>query len=517
MPADAFTVKQFTADSLYESLSNDCFSASQVRKHRQANYLAGYLQELQVLTVVVEHDYTDGDYLDDYAAYYVKCFNQYQRRCKRLHFFTEAFSSPSLRAVINGESSSELDEDTLRATYRGFAVARPLPDAIIGRTVLCTYDETRKDGARRFYPATKKYEANLFGIRLGVPKSLAFQEQDTVLAACATVALWSSFHMAAKLFHTPMPTPAAITRSANQLVRSQRPIPSRGLVVQQMCSAIQRVSLEPEVIQIRSSTPVSSVLYAYLGIGIPVILGVKIEGEKSMHAVTVVGYSLHDDRVHQREEAGEQANLAMLGLRIGAFYVHDDQMGPFARAVVTASEEYDGTTYPISLEGPWKDKATGKLRKMYPCVAILPVYTKIRVTFVDVQKWVSRIDTVLGVCALGHASSEWDIRLTTTNDYKKNVRADGSPAVRSSGVLLEQHPRFLWRTLFETNGSLIYEMLIDATDMARSFPVYKIIWHDNEARGVARNLICEAKLKSVLVSCLTEPFYKMLCDSCAVR
>lgn len=39
----------------------------------------------------------------------------------------------------------------------------------------------------------KPYDVNLFGIKLTI-NSIAFQEQDKVVAACATTAIWTALH-----------------------------------------------------------------------------------------------------------------------------------------------------------------------------------------------------------------------------------------------------------------------------------------------------------------------------------
>src|SRR5262249_17736969 len=85
----------------------------------------------------------------------------------------------------------------------------PLPRTIVGRTCLKTYPHD----SRRDFPITRDYEANLFGMPLRV-ESLAFQEQDSVAAACATSALWSAFHGTGKQFQHPIPSPVEISKAA---------------------------------------------------------------------------------------------------------------------------------------------------------------------------------------------------------------------------------------------------------------------------------------------------------------
>jgi hypothetical protein len=264
MPFHAFDVYEFSPANLYKALANKRLLEDEVAAQSRARYLYGYLRDIGAKTIVVEYDYTDGDYLDDFAAYYVKCFATYERRCKRLHFFSIELNRSRLNRLIKVAAFTKR-EKLIRKAYLGFVIARPLPDAIVGRSVLATYPD---DGGRRNYSCTKEYHANLFGNELPV-QSLAFQEQDTVLAACATVSLWCCFHKTAELFGTPSPSPAAITRAATHFIHHARPIPSHGLAVLQICNAIEHVGLEPEVIHVKKNVPLISLIYGYLKMGLP--------------------------------------------------------------------------------------------------------------------------------------------------------------------------------------------------------------------------------------------------------
>lgn len=176
-------------------------------------------------------------------------------------FFSSEFDSVKFDSIIDGQTETQI----LQNTYLGFVVARPLPAALIGRTVLVTYPS---DSGRRNYTGIRTYNVNLFGISLTV-KSLAFQEQDTSLAACATVSLWSCFHKTRDLFNTSTPSPVEITRSATRYLMTTRPFPSRGLRIEQICNAIAGVGLDPEVYPVSPDLPLVSLAYSYLRLGLP--------------------------------------------------------------------------------------------------------------------------------------------------------------------------------------------------------------------------------------------------------
>jgi hypothetical protein len=506
MPVALNGIFPFSEDRLSEYLSNKFCTKVEVAKRPLPQYLFRYLSAIDAHTMIVEQPYIDADYLDDFSSFYVKCFNDYERHCKRLHFFSIDLTEEKFMTIIRGEADSK-DVEEFANAYLGFIVARPLPDAIVGRTILKTYPS---DGKRRNYDCTKKYVTNLFGTEL-VVRSLPFQEQDTVLSACATVALWCCFHKATELFNTPSPTPAVITRAANRVLNA-RPIPSHGLDVEQICNAISHIGLEPEIFEVNSATPLVSLIYGHLKMGLPVLLGIAIEGV-GLHAITINGYSILKQEHLKQEVSANDKSIPMTGLRINEFYAHDDQIGPFSRILVQPSTTLH-KTYPVTFEGAWTEQKTGKVLRMYPEVVIVPVYHKIRLTFIDVQLLLTRLhNVVVSFLSTLNLKLEWDISLLRSNDYKVMAKNERSiSAERLATLLMEPHPRFIWQAVLQKDDRKALELLIDATDMARSFPVYQLIWHDSTMRAIVAKVLEAPSLQSVLSEMLSEPFLAFMKD-----
>src|SRR5690348_388338 len=125
--ASDFGLYPFSTDTLYEALSNEFLSASEVTSKLGARYLYNYLSRLGARMIIVEPAYIDAGYLDDYAAYYVKCFKTYDRSCKRIHFFSAPLSADNFLRLVDGKApKAALNRFT--KSYLGFVVARPLPD-----------------------------------------------------------------------------------------------------------------------------------------------------------------------------------------------------------------------------------------------------------------------------------------------------------------------------------------------------------------------------------------------------
>ena len=485
--SSSFSVYKYSKEALYEALDKPALEASTDLREDRARFFHKYLGDLGTKTILVELEYVDGDYLDDYAAYYVKCFKRYPRRCKRLHFFSDDFTTADFLNVLDSTSTERAQ--VIQESYQGFIVLRPLPDAAIGRTVLKTYDS---DNGRRQFPCILRYQSNLFGIDLSI-NTLPYQEQDAVLAACATVSLWSCFNKTRELFGSTSPTPAEITRAATSVISFSRSTPSSGLNVQQICSAVKHVGLEPEVIPVTSKTPLVSLIYGYVRKGLPVILGVDIQS-RGPHAMAVVGYSLVEER--QREAV---LGVPMVGLRIDRLYTHDDQIGPFSRVWIQPSDNAD---YPCTLRGSWRDKAGNPLT-MYPRVVIIPIYHKIRVTFSNVHKWTVPLHAVFQTMVGKEVNLEWDIFLTSTNEYKRDLREyEFVSKELLPQLLLHQYPRFMWRLILRSNNTELVEFLIDATDIASSIPFYQAIWFDEQLRIKLAELLDNPTMQESLVTML---------------
>jgi len=431
-------------------------------------YFEEYFNKLGAQTVLVENHYIDHDFLEDHAAYYVRCFEEYRRTCTRLHFFNIQFSEQDIHALINREVGP-LDDKSLRKAYLGFVVVKPLPETIVGRTCLRTYPTHT---APRSYPITRRYEANPFGLRLRV-HTLAFEEQDQVAAACATSALWTVFQGTGVLFHHAILSPVEITRAADRLAPiGTRTLPSEGLNDIQMANAVRSVGLEPLLLEAEDMHVLKSTLYGYLRGRVPVLLGAELifdkplfattegrEGTIGKHAVAVTGYSLG----HAAPVGYGPSGLLLRSSRIDKVYAHDDQIGPFARMgcedthFTTSWEEHDtlGNVIPVDA---------------YPTVLLIPLYHKIRIPYSTVHDALIPFDIYVEQMRMqgllpGMKRLEWDLYLSTVTDFKREIRAGGLPSEYKRKLLLQSMPRFLWRATAILDDRPALDLLFDATDI----------------------------------------------------
>lgn len=303
----------------------------------QAVYLRRYLGDLGALTVLEEPAYFDRDYLSEFMAFYGMSARGYPNRCRRLHFF--AGKPLTLSRFRRAAGGSERAAKALQSDYLGFVVLRPIPSAPLGRTVLKWYPDRQPP---RVTDPWRDYESHIAGLTLKV-RGLAWQQQDSAVGACATVALWSMLHSSAFDDHHAIPTTAEITRLANRTASlGARVFPSTGLSVHQLCEAIKEAGLAPVVVEgdeqrtgskfaetsAFSRAHFASACASLLRSGYPVLVLGELEGE-GLHAVCAVGF---------RETAPTVPGAPAVELqdeKVEFFYIHDDNVGPSTRMAVT--------------------------------------------------------------------------------------------------------------------------------------------------------------------------------------
>src|SRR5574343_1412811 len=209
----AVLVQPFNEENFASSLSNGFSSCNLINSKNHFLYFKDYLgiDGLDAKPLVVETNYISKDYLDDYTLYYASCFQDYSKFCKRVHFFKSEFNTDSFESIIQKNHITETSE--FWENYLGFIVVKPIPYTVIGYTVLKTYSNGKEFNDRNFW-GIRDYKVDVFGNEITIC-SLAFQEQDSVLAACATTAIWSMLNKASTDYHTILKSPSLITKDAD--------------------------------------------------------------------------------------------------------------------------------------------------------------------------------------------------------------------------------------------------------------------------------------------------------------
>ncbi|KXJ60728.1 MAG: hypothetical protein AXW14_03830 [Alteromonas sp. Nap_26] len=485
-----FLLSEFKRE-LISLLIKQCFGAAfpDIRQKRQVNYLFSYLDKLCAKTVICETDYVDREYLDDYANYYVKCFGGYSSKCARLHFFSEEFSHEDFRELLSNSNTRaerpSINEKKLNECYLGFVVIKPLPMTFIGRTCLKRY--AGLDQKEYKYAVSRSYKANLFGIELEV-NSVAFQEQDKVVAACATTALWTSLHALSNFTDVKnIPSPSEITLNA----LSEQPLningfPNTGLTSSEVIRALEKSKLKHHQVAINLSLDRELELLfdaakAYINSGIPIILGVKVfdseAREKGEHLVSLLGYEVKNNRVEK-------------------FFIHDDRIGPYAKAKRISSENAKriGIDAKLLLEVETPDENRNTISEfLVPNSLIVATYHKVRIPFwfIDytAKQFKKQIGSIFERSKVKDAALEINISMVESSLLKNQIL--NNRRIRNRYDNLVSHwPRFVWKLDFLVNGEQSFDFLYDATDIPQGNAfVGSVIYKQDLYDGLKKQLI----------------------------
>lgn len=358
---------------------------------RQVKYLRCYLHDLWAQSFVVEPHYFDRDYLAEFAAFYATSAPGYSNVCQRVHFFSDRITRARFLRAAGGDVDAQ---DVMNAAYLGHVILRPIPGAPIGRTVLATYPDTqgRASGTPRIMEPARWYESHVAGLTLLV-KGLAWQQQDSAVGSCATVALWSLLHSSAFDDHHAIPTTAEITATAHHTVPDGRRVfpADDGLHWEQMLEVVKRHGLAPMIIESDADQGFSRLRFctlvaSFIRSGYPVLVYGPLEdgeeADRACHTVCLVGF--RSPTLHVVAEGAEAADV-----NIHHVYVHDDNLGPNARFRI---EEVDGAVQlvpdsPEPRNGPWPTtNPTKEYHPITPLRIAVAVHQELRTDPIELQK-----------------------------------------------------------------------------------------------------------------------------------
>jgi hypothetical protein len=473
----------------------------------QVRYLQRYFAELNAAVVVEEPNYFDRDYLAEFSAFYSVSAAGYLNICRRIHFFSDSRANRTL--FEEAASGNEEAAEVLNSSYLGFIVIRPIPAAPLGRTVVRWYED-RQPSTPRITQPSREYHVNIAGFQLTI-RGLAWQEQDTGVGACATIALWTMLHSSAFDDHHAIPTTADITRAAHKSASmGARMFPSGGLRHDQICEAIKEQNLAPVIfegdIKNKSGATVgfsrerfASTCAALIRSGYPVLLSGVFLGDDPMlngHAMCAVGFRSCSPGAVKAGEVELQESA------IGYLYIHDDNIGPSVRFGITEIKvngllRGDKITVISPNAPPAADPAnalpdsTENYPEFRPTSLTVAVHNDLRISpdklhqsGMLIAKFLSSVIVVLAKEAKTNAFGVTvSTRFTKLADY---VNRELKETIGPNPSLLGRVRLQLWETvppmslhlglvrlgLGDGDGTPLLDILYDTTDTDRNHPVF---------------------------------------------
>jgi hypothetical protein len=358
---------------------------------RQAKYLRCYLHDLGARSVVIEPNYFDRDYLSEFEAFYATSSAGYPNICKRAHYFGARVTRATFAKAVGGDATARtLVEDS----YLGHVIVRPIPGAPIGRTVLKVYPDAvgLAEGTPRIMQPAREYEAHVAGLTLTV-SGLAWQQQDSAVGSCATIALWSMLHSSAFDDHHAIPTTATITSMAHwSAPTGNRIFPDSGLHLAQILEVIKGHGLAPVMIAGEeeedefSRQRFCTLIASFVRSGYPVLVNGWLEEEENKreaHTVCIVGFR------SSKVPAVKAGEYALADENIDFAYVHDDNLGPNTRfrIKVTGGAVSLVPESPKPLNGKWPtENPTTTYHEIIPTEIVVAVHQELRTDPLELQR-----------------------------------------------------------------------------------------------------------------------------------
>jgi len=502
-----------------------------------------------VKTIIIEKKYVSRSYLQDYSNYYSLGYTDYGKDCTRLHFFENLITESDFQKFISRSLDDKKDR-ALKHSYYGNIVIKPLPNSIIGPSIVYSYTDfhlnklqhqsssnakTKIEKLNRVYKGKRTYKLNLFGRRFKI-KTLIYQQQDQAVSACATAALWMTFHKISQTFKTSTPSPSSITSSAGLAPKSGRIFPNTGLDITQVIKAIdslakpivsevlshylsqqEMVKNQPTLISAIPTWKVKRYIYAYLQLDIPILLGYLVNKENLNHLVAVTGY--RKERESEKDDVENNFiiddNITQLRTeadRIYALYAHDDQLGPYAKIGFNNRYKKD------SLKVGWLSNTNYELGT--PIHIIIPLIDLIKISYNDVESFVEKLQLLLDTLDKKTYSSKnvlWDIRILKSNKYKRELSKLDSPSSNSKTtkfLLTQSLPKYIWVVRMNLitdksdleNSTLLVDFVIDATESPSTIKLDRLNFFDQDFFKFWLNLSEEKDFVDLVDSIVTNKY-----------
>lgn len=120
------------------------------------------VKKLGCKSVIIEKDYMDQDFLEEYSEFYCKSLEVYFSKTHHLHFFEEHITYDDFK-------------DLSTKQYLGYSVVRPINSYRTGKTVIKSpYD----DGNTRFTSCKTTFTTNLLGSNLKIQETPFIQARQ---------------------------------------------------------------------------------------------------------------------------------------------------------------------------------------------------------------------------------------------------------------------------------------------------------------------------------------------------
>lgn len=265
------------------------------------NHLKVFFESLRDdLQVVIEYGYVDVMYRNEYYSFYSSKLKEHSRNCAKLSFF-----EPDSINGVDAEGMLDYSTETIskiKSGFLGFLVLRPIT-ACIGRNVI-SIKAKKSDYVKDICFCKTKIETSVLGVEVAV-EGFPHASQDGEMIVCAETAIWSFCEYYGNKYPTHSTTLPSGVLNALSPVSNQRQIPSSGLYLNQVSSALKNLGLSPRVYNLYDENSecmneeIKEVLATYIESGFPVVA--CLQSRSLAHADICIGRTNKIDDLKRRE------------------------------------------------------------------------------------------------------------------------------------------------------------------------------------------------------------------------
>ncbi len=372
----------------------------------------------------IEYPYVDKVYRDSYYNYFSSKHSTYQRDCIRVSLFKSEITDTDFLDTSKHEQLSE--------KYLGFFVLRPTLSAIFGRSII----SPKAFETNGFSICKCKTNTLVYGVKLeaeGFPHSS--QDKETIL--CAETTVWGLMEYFSNKYAEYKPTLPSKIHKVLEKVIFQRQLPSRGLSMDETSYALKEFGFGTRIYSTSSyGTKIYNILDCYIESGIPLLVGLGMDGVNIGHVVVAIGKQYQQDidfdliKKDDFKRDGEEKIYIDFTNFPKNYIVQDDNLPPYSI---------------IDINRPCGEYEEGEFHEMKVDSIVVPLYSKIyleaelaKELFIQIIK-----DEKIGY----NFENNFIMRyfLTSSRAFKRHI---GSLSSIENGlkynILATKMPKFVW-------------------------------------------------------------------------
>lgn len=301
-------------------LINQKISKETLESYTGSNYvddktielLNSFIDKKQVY-LMIEKPYYDSDYLSTYYIFYSRKQEHFSKICCRIHIYE----------IIEDNSSKE------NYIYQGSIVLRPTKSTTkMGKTYLSPLLFLTEG-----HIILNEFKNHILGETIPI-KAFPWMKQETDVAVCAHVALWSIIrYFGSKYAGYQDITMGSIVQKTPE--QNQRKLPLSDLNLMQISELLKKQDFSPIIVSRKTTDDFDAELFTYIQSGIPLIG--CITGLR--HSVVIIGHGeMKTARLNDYDSMKKvfsQMNVIDSNELVESIIVNDDSIGPY----ITISKE----------------------------------------------------------------------------------------------------------------------------------------------------------------------------------